>query len=100
MVTCACNAYPTKAATVRKSAKKQNTKKERKAGKQIVHQVQYPAISEKTTQEAVQIPSEKEDKKKPDEPYKDVLKFLETGKVSLFKNKNYNVSVSIGLNLS
>lgn len=40
------------------------------------------------------------DKKKPDEPCKNVLVFSETDEVSLFKNTNYKVSVSVGLNSS
>lgn len=36
----------------------------------------------------------------PDEPYKDVLVFPETRKVSLFKNSNYQVSVSIAIHSS
>lgn len=35
--------------------------------------------------------------KEADEEYKDVLIFLETGIVSLLKNKNYQVSASTGL---
>lgn len=34
--------------------------------------------------------------KKLDESYKNILKFLETGKVSLFHKKNYHVSVFFG----
>lgn len=32
-----------------------------------------------------------------DAPYKDILVSLETGDVSLFRNKNYDVSVPIGM---
>lgn len=39
-------------------------------------------------------------KKMPDELYKAVLAFSETGEVVLFRNKNYQVSVSIGMNSS
>lgn len=38
--------------------------------------------------------------KKPNEPHLYVLAFPETGKVLLFKNKNYRVSVSIDLKSS
>lgn len=44
-------------------------------------------------------PAKKIDKK-PDEPYKDVLAFPETGEISLFKNRNYQVFVSIRLESS
>lgn len=38
----------------------------------------------------------KKTSKKPDEPYKEMLEFPETGKVSLCQDTNYQVSVSIG----
>lgn len=61
---------------------------------------QYPASAAKKTEEAVETPAKKADKKTPDEPYKDVLAFPDTGKVSLFKKKGYHFSVSIDMNLS
>lgn len=39
-------------------------------------------------------------KKEPHEPYKDILAIPEIVEVSLFKNKNYKVAWSTGLNMS
>lgn len=52
-----------------------------------------------TTKTQVKAPAKKIDKKIPDKPYNDVLEFLKTGDVSLFKNKKYQVSVSLSKNL-
>lgn len=64
---------------------------------------QHKVEAEKVIKELAQISVEKQNQttlKKPDEPYQDILTFPETDKVSFFKNKNYNTTVSIGLNTS
>lgn len=57
-----------------------------KAGKQTAGDLQEPTIAAIET-----------DKTMVDEPYSDVLAFPETGKVSIFKNKNYQVFVFFGI---
>lgn len=39
--------------------------------------VQYLSCTDKTTQEAVETPAKKIDRKKPEDPYKDLLDFSE-----------------------
>lgn len=73
--------YNAKAATVCKPVKKHKTKKE-KAVKLIQQTVQYPGSTDRMIQEAVETFPEKTFEK-PDEPYKNVLAFSETGKISL-----------------
>lgn len=68
------------------------------AGKQTRSKSQCPASADENTQEAVETPAKKTDKKTPEKPYKCILPFLETGLELLFKEKIYQVSVSIGLN--
>lgn len=48
-------------------------------------------------QEVVEAAAKKVEKNQPDEPYKNVLKFITIGKLLLFKNENYQISVSIEL---
>lgn len=67
-----------------------------KVGKQIQDQLQYRSVSEETSEKAAQLPTKNDKEKKPDEVYKEVLSFSEKGERSLFKNKNYKISVSIG----
>lgn len=71
-----------------------------KAGKQTRNDVNYHTGAAKNTQEAVDALVKKTDKKTRDESYKDVLAFPENCNVSLFKNKNYQVFVFIGINSS
>lgn len=99
VVSYGCNEHSMRTATVRNPDTKK-TKKKVKAGKQIQDQVQYSAVSELTIQKATQIPAKEDNKKKTDEQYKEALTFPETDGVMLFKNKNYKVPVSIGINLS
>lgn len=75
---------------------KQKTRKN-KARKQVQKSIRYPSGSNEKTQKAVQATTRKIDMNKLAYPYKYDLAFLETGEVSLFKNKNYQVSVSIAL---
>lgn len=95
---CGCQNYFTKAEAVQKPTKKHKTK-ELKAGEQTQKLVYYPASNDKTTQEAVEAPAEKINKRLWD-LYKNGLAFPEIDEVSLFKNKNYQVSVPIGLRSS
>lgn len=74
--------------------------KEIKAGKKTQKSVQCPAKADKATQEAAERPFKKTDRKTPVEPYKNILEFPETRKISLFNNKNYYLSVSIRLSSS
>lgn len=48
--------------------------------------------------ETVNAPGKEIDKKKLDEPHKDVLAFMETDEVSRFKSESYQVSLSIEFN--
>lgn len=95
VVVCICKNNPNNRDTVWRSAGKQE-KKNLKAGRQTGNDVQYPVSDTKKSQETVEVPSKITDEKMPDEPYKDVLAFAETGEASLFKNKYYRVSVSFG----
>lgn len=56
------------------------------------------AVSQKTFPEAFQTSAKKNTEKRPGEPYKDVLVFLEPREASLFKNKSSKVSAWIELN--
>lgn len=58
--------------------------------------VEYRASAGKTTQQTVET-STKKIVKEPGEPYEDILPFPDTGVLSLFRNKSYEVSVSSGL---
>lgn len=62
-----------------------------KPGRQIQKLAQYLTSCEKTTQEVAKASAKKIEKKAPDELYKDILEFQETSKVSIFKNKRYQV---------
>lgn len=75
-------------------------RKQIKAGKQTEIEVQYPDGATEKTREAVEAPAKVTDKRIPDEPYKDIPAFTEKGKVSIFKNKNYQFSVFIGIKSS
>lgn len=91
--------YASKVDTLQKHSGKQQKKKV-KAGKRSRIKGQYPASADRKTQEAVEKPARRTDKKTPDKSCKDVLAFPDTGEVSLFKNKNYQCSVSIGIHSS
>lgn len=91
--------YHNKADTVRKSVGKQK-KNSLKSGKQTRNDVYYPANAIKKSQAAVQTPAKKTDKKMLNKPYRGGLAFPEKGEVSLFKNNNQKVSVSIGISSS
>lgn len=93
-----CRNYLARTSAVWKLGKKHKTKKV-ESGRWSKEPLQYPASTEKTMRKAVENPDMKITKK-PNERCKDVLTFLETGDVSLSENKNYQVSVSIGLNSS
>lgn len=74
--------------------------KKGKDGKPTITEGKHPAKTDVTTQKAAEARTKKIVKKSLDEPYRDVLTFLETPKVSLFKNRNYQLSMFIGLSLS
>lgn len=58
-----------------------------KTDKRMGSELQYPATVTQNIQEAMRTSAKKYDKNTPHEPYKEVLAFPETDKVSLFKNK-------------
>lgn len=60
-------------------------------------QVQYPSRSEVSTQQRVKAPSKNIVYMQPDEPYNEVLDFPENRKLALFKNKDCQYPVFIGL---
>lgn len=95
VVTCGCNSYQNKADTIRQPAR--NKEKKDKAEGQTKRDVQYTATAAKNPQEAIKITAKKTNKKKPHEPYQDILAFMGTGQILLFKSIYYKVSVSVGI---
>lgn len=109
MVACECTKKPT-AAAVRLCTNK-TTERRVKAGIKSKKRVQITAKSEKKNghdkvsagkaiKEEAHITAERQNQKilkKPDESYQHIQAFSEIGKVSLFKNESYKVSVLIGL---
>lgn len=107
VVICGCNNQST-AATVLISASKK-TERRVKAGVRDKHKIQNTAKSKKKNRKGKfkdgmvvkgksKTTAEKQDQKtlkKHNEPYHDILAFSEINAVSLLKNKNYRVSVSI-----
>lgn len=91
------NIYPTKLETVRKPTEKDKIKKNVKTGNQIQSEVQCPAMIKRTTQDSVKISVNENDKKEPDEAYKDFLLLPETDKVLLFKKEYYKIPVPVRL---
>lgn len=81
--------------TVQFSSKKRRTKKD-KAVEQIEEPVQYPASTDKATKEAIKTATKKIIEK-PEESYKKVPEFPDTGKISFLKTKDYMVAVSTKL---
>lgn len=71
-----------------------------KPGRQKRSDVEYPISIAEKTQEAVEAPAKKTEKKNTDEPYQHILEFPETGEISLFKRRNYKVSVLVGIGSS
>lgn len=55
-------------------------------------------MNEKASKEAVPVPAKTIDMQKPDKPYSNVLESAEAGELLLFKNKDYNDSLSLGFN--
>lgn len=88
---CGWSNYTTKEKVVRKLVKKRNDKKV-KAGRQSQKSIQYTSSTNKMTQEAADTPAVMINEWH-NEPYKDILEFLETAEVPLFKKNNYQISV-------
>lgn len=70
------------------------------AGKQIRSDMKYAASDYKTTQEGAETSPKNIAKKAPDELYEEAPAFPKTSDVCLFKKKNYQFFVSVGLNSS
>lgn len=88
IVECGCNHYPKKADTVQKSTKNEKKNKD-KAGGWTRIDAQYPASIDEKTQEAVEAPAKKTEKRNPDKFYQGILTVPETGNISLFKSRLY-----------
>lgn len=98
MVVCECNGHSTKTRTVRKFGKK-ITHEKVNASMRLDEQLLYHAKNEEMTQERTPISAKKNVKKnikrQPNQPQPDIPVSPETGKISLFKTKDYNTSVLI-----
>lgn len=99
VVASGCNNYRNKADAVWKLAGKQKKGKV-KACRRTKSDKRDPVITTEKTREAVETPEMKDDKKKPDKVYQDILAFPETDEILLFKSKSSRIFASTGLNSS
>lgn len=75
----------------------EKTTKNVNANKQIQSQARNPAVSKKSIQKAVRIPTKQENKSTLDQSYQGAQAFLYTGELFLFKHEDYKGFVPIEL---